>query len=102
MTLNYTPPEWRTTSIPPVPMNMFGKDHWSTFAYIETCAVDHKGLLDVERMRIDSVRHPMLAAAKRYGRDLPSGGYPTRLKTAYQINGAYGIVERYGHDDYDC
>lgn len=56
----------------------FGKDHWSTFAYAETLAVDsgNKGWIipEIKRMRMDGVR------------------YGTRLKTR--------IVE--GHNDFDC
>lgn len=76
---------------PSVPVEQWGKDHWSTFAYLETRAVDYKGVINHEHMRCDSDRHPGLAnSANRLG-----GGkkYPTRLK-----NGA----EKSDHDDWDC
>jgi hypothetical protein len=59
----------------PIPMEQWGKDHWSTFAYAETRAVDHKGALD-----------------NRHLRDA-SSGYPTRLK---------GNVDVVGHGDLEC
>lgn len=42
-------------------IGLFGKDHWSTFAYIETRCVDHKGVPDRNHMRTDRDRHPALA-----------------------------------------
>lgn len=56
-----------------ITMNRWGSDHWSTFAYAETCAVDG-GYLDMRRMRLDGNQ------------------YPTRLKDA----------EVRGHNDMDC
>jgi hypothetical protein len=63
----------------PVPMHLWGKDHWSTFAYAEGRLVDNKGTINPQQMR---------------GR-LPGcdGGYPTRLT---------GGVELSDHGDYDC
>lgn len=63
----------------PVPVEKFGKDHWSTFAYIETRCVDYKGVPDRDHMRCDVDRHPGLV-------NRGSGGsnqkYPTILKGA--------------------
>lgn len=63
----------------PIPMCLWGSDHYSTFAYAECRLVDNKGTIRIEHMR---------------GR-LPGcdGGYPTRL--------AGGAV-RSDHGDYDC
>lgn len=75
----------RTTK--PVPMAEFGKDHWSTFAYIETRCVDHGGVPDVRHMRCDASRHPQFAHA-------PGGTkYPTILKAGRKLA---------NHDDWDC
>ena len=52
----------------------FGKDHWSTFAYVETRCVDHGGVL----------HHPHM-------RDDPK--YPTKLRGGELAN---------NHSDYDC
>jgi hypothetical protein len=53
------------TSRAPVPMTLFGTDHWSTFGYVETRAVDHKGLLDHDHMRCHAGRHPVMLHVKR-------------------------------------
>jgi hypothetical protein len=91
-------PSWQTTSVPPVEPARFGKDHWSTFAYVETRAVDHKGTIEHDHMRCDTDRHPMLALAGRrtsvvgFGMSGPSAKYPTFAKGEQIEN----------HDDYDC
>lgn len=53
----------------------FGRDHWSTLLYLETCCVDRRGRIDIRHMRKDGEQ------------------YPTRL--------AKGKLAK-GHDDYDC
>ena len=62
----------------PVPMHLFGKDHWSTLGYLECRAVDNKGIIDNRHMR------------GMYGNDV---GYPTRLA---------GGVTLSDHSDFDC
>lgn len=71
-----------------IPLEQWGRDHWSTFAYIDTRCVDFKGIPDPRRMRCDPDLHPHLAHAGSSG---PK--YPTRLR---------GGVERHGHDDWSC
>ena len=77
-----------------VPIGRFGKDHWSTLAYIETRCVDHDGYPDHRHMRTDTDRHPGLGAPY-LARMVPQGTakYPTRLK---------GGDELHDHDDWDC
>lgn len=76
---------------PSVPVEQWGKDHWSTFAYLECRAVDHDGVINREHMRCDPDRHPALAnSANRLG---GSHKYPTMLK---------GGMELSNHDDWDC
>ena len=82
-----------------IPIEQFGKDHWSTFIYVETRAVDHKGKLDNNHMRTDVDRHPMLLgeSQKRFG----VGGdkkYTTRLKNYFEDK--TDCLE--DHDDWDC
>ena len=72
----------------PVPMAQWGKDHWSTFAYIETRCVDFDGVPCRDHMRCDLDRHPSLRH-----RGTSENKYPTRLK---------GGQERQDHDDWDC
>ena len=72
-----------------VEVEKFGKDHWSTLAYVECCAVDDKGALDNRHMRCDADRHPglvnpMLDSVQKY---------PTILA---------GGEELPDHDDWDC
>lgn len=81
-----------TTSVveeqPRIPIEKWGKDHWSTFAYLETRCVDHKGEIERRHMRCDSDRHPQFA-------HMPSEmeqKYPTRYKDG----------ELADHDDWDC
>jgi hypothetical protein len=80
---------------PRVPLELFGSDHWSTFAYIETRTVDHGGEIDHDRMRCDPSRHPAEYAAKRFVSLNAADGssYPTLLKHGEKLA---------GHDDYDC
>jgi hypothetical protein len=90
------PAEWPVVGADRVPVGEFGKDHWSTFAYVETRTVDYDGQLSHDQMRCNPNRHPMLHAAKRRGMLFDRGvdkEYPTRL---------LGGIERYDHDDYDC
>jgi len=76
----------------PVPIADFGRDHWSTFGYVETLCVDKDGLPDIRRMRCNPKTHPGLA-------HLPwDKAYGTRLK---------GHMEDFPntlpmHDDWDC
>lgn len=58
-----------------IAIERFGKDHWSTFMYIETCCVDDRGRCDRRRLRTDGAR------------------FPTRLKGGETIE---------CHDDLDC
>lgn len=88
-------PTWQTTSVPPVSPTRFGKDHWSTLAYIETRTVDHKGTIEHDHMRCDTDRHPMLALAGR--RALVSTGH---LSRKYPTFAKGEQIEN--HDDYDC
>ena len=71
-----------------ISIDQFGKDHWSTFMYVEVRCVDHNGALVREHMRVDPDRHPHLA---HRGSSRPAP--PTRLR---------GDDARVGHDDYDC
>lgn len=72
----------------------WGRDHWSTFAYVETRVVDHEGVLNLEHMRVDVYRHPLLANTASSS-DFGGGSrrYPTRLKGGELLD---------NHDDHDC
>ena len=62
------------------PMSEWGKDHWSTLAYLETCCVDNDGYLDNRRMNSDGE------------------AYPTRLRG----NTPETPHLAPGHNDWDC
>lgn len=68
-----------------IKVDQFGKDHWSTFGYIETRVVDHEGHLAKQHMRCDPTRHPAHAHA-------PGKCPSTRLRD--------GNIDN--HDDWDC
>lgn len=77
-----------------IPPNQWGKSHWSTFAYIETRIVDHKGVLFLEHMRTDPDLHPLFAhrgCRKGLSDVLSPKRYPTKLK---------GMTLLENHDDW--
>lgn len=57
-----------------IPIEKWGRDHFSTLMYIETCVVDNGGVVRGEKMRS------------------AMSGYPTRLRDGEQPN----------HGDWDC
>jgi hypothetical protein len=101
------PASWDLGITEPVPMARWGKDHWTTFAYVETRWVDHAGALSHDQMRCDRQRHPAFYGSKRrataFGTDCDGSRYATRLKTEQpRPDGTWDIAELPGHDDYDC
>ncbi len=87
-------PRWRATSVPPVEPGRFGRDHWSTLAYLETRIADHRGTINHNYMRCHSLRHPMMAQAKTQG----LGGFDASQFPTWLAGGE----ELPDHDDYDC
>lgn len=79
-----------------IPPELWGKDHFSTLAYVETRCVDHQikktGYASIDRrhMRVDASRHPQFA---HEGNENFAAKYPTRL---------VGKIMLENHDDYDC
>lgn len=98
--------EWLEGDETPVEVARFGKDHWSTFAYVETRIMDYKGVLDHDHMRCDEDRHMFMAGAGKraqmFGGGLSTKKYPTRLKKATRVSGVWEVEEKFDHDDYDC
>lgn len=85
-----------------VPISAWGRDHFSTLAYIETRCVDHRGTVDNRHLRADPKLHPGLADARNYIDGVVGGTArvnrnpkisPTRLKDG---------VEKAQHDDWSC
>lgn len=82
----------------PIPVARWGKDHWSTIAYAETCAVD-RGEPDKERMRCDPRVHPAQANTANvlfHGED----GSPTKLRGWSADKPLTNIALK--HDDWSC
>jgi len=73
-----------------IPIDQWGKDHWSTFAYIEHCCTNNDGIPDLRRMRADRDLHPGLAVNPDFGENKK---YPTRLKENREVH---------NHDDWSC
>lgn len=83
----------------PIPMSLWGKDHWSTFAYVETCVVDSKGYPDKERMRCDPSIHPAHSnKANQMFRNDPAK--PTMLKGFDSKDPTQNVARE--HDDWSC
>lgn len=86
-----------------IPVEKFGRDHWSLLGYIECRCVDNKGVPDRDHMRINPQRHPGLAGtrqARMNGGQGPKwkGEYATRLKGHSEKKSSRVP----GHDDWDC
>ena len=73
-----------------IPMSQFGRDHWSTFAYLESRCVNHRGRPDRQHMRCDPERHPLHQNRGTHTGKTPS---PTRLGNGNEVH---------EHDDWDC
>lgn len=81
-----------------VPMHRWGRDHWSTLAYLETRCVDHDGVIENSHMRTAVMRHPTFLgkAQRRSGmtqRDYPTMVHPDELNAGTEFP---------DHDDWDC
>jgi hypothetical protein len=88
-------PQYEPVGDDRVPMERWGKDHWSTLAYLETRIVDYRGKIAHDHMRCHAGRHPAMLHAKRRGLLFGTGDgsqYPTKLRDG----------ELADHDDYDC
>lgn len=78
-----------------LPPKVWGRDHWSTLAYAESVAVDHRGVLDNRRMRTDPRLHREFAANyMQAGRMGDGSRSPTRLADGTEHDGR--------HDDWSC
>lgn len=74
-----------------ISMLKWGVDHWSTLAYLETRAVDHKGIINNEHMRCDPRIHSPFAHRGSFSGN--GKECPTRLK---------GGEDMSNHDDWSC
>lgn len=74
-----------------ISMDLWGKDHWSTFAYFETRVVDYRGKIHNEHMRCNARLHRIFA---HRGSGVAGKEYPTRLK--------HNVEYQDRHDDWSC
>lgn len=73
----------------PVPIFLWGRDHWTTFAYVAHCIRDQRGYLENERLRVNPRLHRAFAHRGSFG---PTR-HPTRLSNGRLIA---------PHDDVSC
>lgn len=71
-----------------IPMPLWGKDHWSTLAYLETRIVDHSGVLDPRNMRCNT--------------NGPHGHFAHVANDACYDTRLIGASIQSFHDDWDC
>lgn len=86
-----------------VPMDRWGKDHWTTLLYLETVCVDHRGKIEPLKMRTS--RRNSRLAGKLHGETHIMGKdeYPTRLKPTQVERAEFDRVDLVGgHDDWEC
>uniref|UniRef100_UPI003F493824 hypothetical protein n=1 Tax=Nonomuraea sp. CA-251285 TaxID=3240002 RepID=UPI003F493824 len=104
MTTSTTPTlEWIRGQHESVPVDQWGQDHWSTFAYIETRTVDYKGFIGHDQMRCSVALHGSLYDLKNpYGRSPDGARYKTRLKHERLPDGTWSAASLPSHDDYSC
>lgn len=67
----------------------WGKDHWSLLAYLETCAVDHKGVVNLSRIRINEAKRGFTNGTNCKWQE----SWGTRMKG--------GVIPDGKHDDID-
>ncbi len=83
----------------PIPPKRWGKDHWSTFAYVGTRCADYKGILDKNHMRTKRDKHPDLEGEAQKRFLCGDKEYPTKLKGYFEDKTKNFITD---HDDWDC
>lgn len=97
--------------LPPVPMDLWRKDHWSLLTYVETVMVEHQGRFQVgwdPRLR-QGARHydVMWAHCPRPLRAKPDSSEASGAVRGLVMNPEHGTringsVTLSGHDDWDC
>lgn len=78
----------------PIPLQYFGRSHWSVLGFLEECAVKHAGQVPKDKMRTDPVRHGAYVDPEH--RDKMREIMERAL--TWLANGA--VME--DHDDWDC
>lgn len=81
-----------------IPPERWGKDHWSTFLYIETRCVDYGGKINNDHMRTKQDKHPNLVGEAQTSLGVVQRNCATRLKNYF--NDKSDKLD--DHDDWDC
>jgi len=96
----------KKTRVPTVPVEKFGKDHWSLLAYVECRCVDHRNTLEHDHLRTNPDRNPDLGYRRNaFGGKHWKDEYSTRLKTFPWKSEDEKEQAKHrvsGHDDWDC
>jgi hypothetical protein len=78
-----------------IPIEAWGKDHASMLGYVECCCVDKKGLLDGNRVRVNSNEHPVFGDQGLKFR----GGRVSNWEDSWRTHIKAGFVAPAYHDD---
>lgn len=88
-----------------IPMELFGKDHWSLFAYVETRCVDHDGILNRPHLSCNASRHPLQSHSGGWSPEFSSrlkGFFDEEHKDKSFAEKAEAGLVVMGSDDWDC
>jgi hypothetical protein len=91
-----------------IPIELWGKDHFSLLAYVESRCVDHGGRLDFDHLRANPATHPHhigpnVARGMRGGLMKWEPHYGTRLNGFWKPDGSTDPTKQLpDHDDWDC
>ena len=86
-----------------IPMDRWGKDHWTTLLYLETVCVDRHGKIEPEKMRTSRRNWRLAGMVHGQANIMPKDKYPTRLKPVQAERAKYDRVDLIGgHDDWEC
>jgi hypothetical protein len=90
-----------------IPVDKWGKDHWTLLSYMETLCVDSSkkgvGEIDKRRMRTNEKRHPLHAVNLNQGVGSWQADFGTRLAGYWDSLGRKVPKKQVrGHDDWDC
>lgn len=86
-----------------VPMERWGKDHFTTLLYLETRAVDYRGEVAPEKMRTSRRNWRLAGRVHRSVNIMGKDEYPTRLRPTQSERATFDSVDLLGgHDDWEC